>query len=73
MTTARKRRHSGWLAVILALAAVAPGGAQQTRLPGVFGEVLEVRVINIEVVVTDRDGVRVPGLPPSPCAMRPPR
>ena len=36
--------------------------SQEAALPGVFGEVLEVRVINIEVVVTDRDGVRVPDL-----------
>ena len=34
----------------------------QDKLPGVFGEVIDVRVINLEVVVTDRDGVRVPGL-----------
>ncbi len=42
-----------------------PAPAQEApppALPGVFGEVVEVRVINLEVVVTDRDGVRVPGL-----------
>lgn len=33
-------------------------------LPGVFGEVIDVRVINIEVVVTDKSGVQVTGLGP---------
>ena len=33
-------------------------------LPGVFGEVLDVRVVNLEVVVTDRDGIPVRGLLP---------
>ncbi len=33
-------------------------------LPGVFGEVLDVRVVNLEVVVTDRDGVPIFGLGP---------
>ncbi len=31
-------------------------------LPGVFGEVLDVRVINLEVVVTDKQGTQVLGL-----------
>jgi VWFA-related protein len=38
--------------------------AAQAPLPGVFGEVLEVRVVDVEVVVTDRDGARVRGLAP---------
>jgi VWFA-related protein len=46
-----------------ALAAVAPVGAQDAR-PGVFGEVVDVRVVNVEVVVTDRQGARVRGLGP---------
>ena len=33
--------------------------AQQEDLPAVFSEVIDVRVVNIEVVVTDRDGNRV--------------
>jgi VWFA-related protein len=32
--------------------------------PGVFGETIEVRVVNLEVVVTDKDGNRVNGLQP---------
>jgi VWFA-related protein len=48
-------------AAMLALAAAAPAPAQQ-QLPGVFGEIIDVRVVNIEVVVTDRHGDRVSGL-----------
>jgi VWFA-related protein len=36
----------------------------EEALPGVFGEVLDVRVVNLEVVVTDRQGQRVYGLQP---------
>ncbi len=36
--------------------------AQETALPEVFSEVIEVRVVNVEVVVTDRQGNRVHGL-----------
>ncbi|HVR29840.1 MAG TPA: VWA domain-containing protein [Thermoanaerobaculia bacterium] len=40
-----------------------PGGpAPSDAVPLVFGEVLDVRVVNVEVVVTDRDGERVRGL-----------
>jgi VWFA-related protein len=49
----------GWLLVGAWCAAAA---AAQEQPPGTFGEIIEVRVVNIEVVVTDRDGVRVPGL-----------
>jgi VWFA-related protein len=41
----------------------APIGAQSDR-PGVFGEILDVRVVNVEVVVTDRQGNRIWGLEP---------
>lgn len=49
----------------LAGAAAAPALAQQppeVATTPVFGEVVEVRVINLEVVVTDRDGLPVTGL-----------
>jgi VWFA-related protein len=53
------RRHLLCAALAsFALAAKLP--AQQT-IPG-FAEVLDVRVVNVEVVVTDREGNRVPGL-----------
>ncbi|HUP21353.1 MAG TPA: VWA domain-containing protein [Thermoanaerobaculia bacterium] len=58
----RFRLLDPYLAWILVLWMVHPvsATAQQT-LPG-FAEVIEVRVVNVEVVVTDRDGRRVPGL-----------
>lgn len=51
----------------LLLLATAPAGAQAPPPPTtpVFGETVEVRVVNFEVVVTDRDGVPVTGLAPS--------
>jgi VWFA-related protein len=52
------------LAALLAPLAAMPLGAQDAR-PGVFGEVLDVRVVNVEVVVTDDDGARVRGLTPA--------
>lgn len=39
-------------------------GAQEAAKPRVFGEALDVRVVNVEVVVTDRKGNRVTGLAP---------
>jgi VWFA-related protein len=33
-----------------------------TGAPNTFGETVEVKVVNVEAVVTDRDGNRVPGL-----------
>jgi len=55
------RKLAAWL-VLGALGAVSV--VAQEPLPGTFGEIIEVRVVNIEVVVTDRDGVRVPDLRP---------
>ena len=60
-----QRRHrllriSRILAVTMLLAAAASG--QQQDLPEVFSEVVDVRVVNIEVVVTDRKGNRVHSL-----------
>lgn len=50
------------LAVLL-LALAAPAFAQESERPrGTFGETVEVRVIDVEVVVTDREGRRVVGL-----------
>jgi VWFA-related protein len=46
--------------------AAAPLAAQPAEPPppAVFGETVEVRVVNLEVVVTDRDGLPVAGLAP---------
>lgn len=71
MSNRRSRHPSPYLLFVLALGLTAGLGAAApaaeppavaSDLPGVFGEVVEVRVINIEVVVTDADGVRVTGL-----------
>lgn len=56
------------LACSLVLLISAAGAQDQTQggpLPGVFSEVLDVRVVNLEVVVTDKDGVPVRGLGPA--------
>ena len=61
------------LAVFLTCALVLGSGlaAAQQKAPSrpqdtsVFGETIEVRVVNIEVVVTDKDGNRVAGLKPT--------
>lgn len=38
------------------------GAEAQSAEAGIFGEVIDVRVINVEVVVEDKDGIRVNGL-----------
>lgn len=38
--------------------------------PSEFGEVIDVRVVNVEVVVTDKDGNRVQGLKPADFRLR---
>jgi VWFA-related protein len=60
----RRRSARRALPILAALFLYAPwcvAAAAQQTLPG-FAEVIEVRVVNVEVVVTDRDGRRVPGL-----------
>ena len=62
--------RSGCLAILALLAVVLPAAAQQRpsgqpQAPqSVFGEQIEVRVVNVEAVVTDRQGNRVTGLKP---------
>jgi len=46
------------------LAAQAPDGRQAAPGP-LFGESVEVRVINVDVVVTDKQGLPVTGLQPT--------
>lgn len=55
------------LAALLALPALPVSAQQASEEAGqapVFGETIDVRVVNVEVVVTDRDGNRVAGLGP---------
>ena len=44
--------------------------AAASQSPEPFGEVIDVRVVNVEVVVTDRDGNRVAGLQPGDFRLR---
>ncbi|MCE2558963.1 MAG: VWA domain-containing protein [Acidobacteria bacterium] len=39
-----------------------PAVAQETPLPDLFSDVIDVRVVNVEVVVTDKKGNRIRGL-----------
>jgi VWFA-related protein len=48
--------------VLLAAALVAPAFGQEETGPDAFGEAIDVRVVNVEAVVTGRGGKRVQGL-----------
>ncbi|HEY0511271.1 MAG TPA: VWA domain-containing protein [Thermoanaerobaculia bacterium] len=58
------------LALPALLASLLPAAAQQPPAPAagapqsIFGEQIEVRVVNVEAVVTDRQGNRISGLTP---------
>lgn len=54
--------------VFLALCLSLSAAAQQASEP--FNEVIDVRVVNVEVVVTDKDGNRVQGLKPADFRLR---
>ncbi len=65
MIELRSRTEILLLAGVVWFLAGFPSQAQQpSPLPGVFGEVLDVRVVNLEVVVTDKDGIPIVGLGP---------
>jgi VWFA-related protein len=63
-------RSPGHLVLILCAAlapaagAAAPQPSPQAEPPSIYGEVIDVRVVNVEVVVTDRAGSRVTDLKP---------
>ncbi|MCY3969485.1 MAG: VWA domain-containing protein [Acidobacteria bacterium] len=48
--------------VVTMLLAALPAAAQEAPLPNLFSDVMDVRVVNVEAVVTDRKGNRVLGL-----------
>ena len=50
------------VSIAILLLATLPATAQEAPLPNLFADVLDVRVVNVEVVVTDRDGNRVKAL-----------
>ncbi|MEM7052832.1 MAG: VWA domain-containing protein [Acidobacteriota bacterium] len=56
------------LFALISIALVALAGAVSAQSP--FGEVVEVRVVNVEVVVTDGQGIRVTGLAPEDFRLR---
>src|SRR5215218_9665521 len=56
-------------AFVVTLAATAQQGPAAGS-PPVFGETVDVRVVNLEVVVTDRQGNRVPDLKPGDFSLR---
>ncbi len=59
---------------LLLSAALAAGAQQQPPAveppPSIFGDQIEVRVVNVEVVVTDKQGNRVAGLQPRDFVLR---
>ncbi len=59
MTRIRQVSLLPLMAAAVLLAAAAAPAAGQEELPAVFSEVIDVRVVNIEVVVTDRQGNRI--------------
>ena len=54
------RFHHATIAALF-LAAV-PAAGQESPLPDLFSDVIDVRVVNVEVVVTDKKGNRIRGL-----------
>ncbi len=54
----------GAAATVTCLLAALPAAAQDSPLPDLFSDVIDVRVVNVEVVVTDRSGNRIRGLQP---------
>jgi len=51
-----------FVAATLSFLVTAPLAAQPDDLSSVFGEIVDVRVVNLEVVVENRKGERIPGL-----------
>src|SRR5436309_11793694 len=58
------------LILLLPLLVVAPGVRAADDVPPSFGESIDVRVVNVEAVVTDRQGNRVSGLKPEDFRLR---
>jgi len=57
----RRTLQVAWLLAAFPWAS-APALGQEVEIPEVFSETIDVRVVNVEVVVTDRQGGRVHGL-----------
>ena len=63
-------RRLGTVFAATCLLAAVPATAQESPLPDLFSDVIDVRVVNVEVVVTDREGNRVRGLQPGDFELR---
>jgi VWFA-related protein len=50
------------LPIVALVVAALPAAGQEPPLQDLFGDVIDVRVVNVEVVVTDDQGYRIPGL-----------
>ncbi|MDE2689725.1 MAG: VWA domain-containing protein [Acidobacteriota bacterium] len=57
-------------ATVTCLLTALPAAAQDSPLPDLFSDVIDVRVVNVEVVVTDRSGNRIRGLQPGDFELR---
>ena len=57
-----KRPRLGSTAAAALLLVALPAAAQESPLPELFSDVIDVRVVNVEVVVTDEAGTRIRGL-----------
>lgn len=72
MSRLRRSLACSVLSLGLSLSAAAQQFSQPSSQPSSepFGEVIDVRVVNVEVVVTDKDGKRVTGLKPGDFGLR---
>jgi VWFA-related protein len=58
------------LALLLSLLSLSAAGSRAADVPPSFGESIDVRVVNLEAVVTDGSGKRVDGLKPEDFRLR---
>src|SRR3954452_3481817 len=58
------------LVFLLSILSLAAAGVRAQDTPPSFGESIDVRVVNVEAVVTDRQGHRVSGLKPEDFRLR---
>jgi VWFA-related protein len=62
VTHLRTRSRSTIMVAALVLVASAMPGAQQKPAPPIVIETVQVNIVNVEIVVTDREGRSIPGL-----------
>ena len=57
-------KKNRWFPLLVVFLMTSLPALAQDDLPGIFGEIIDVRVVNLEVVVTNRSGQRMTGLGP---------